>query len=76
MLQSFKTQGVTLDEYSKAIQEMQEKGYTIATMASPETWVLNNRKPKPKNGNGYRRVKPDLGDYVPDKSSEIVITED
>ena len=76
MLQSFKTQGVTLDEYSKAIQEMQEKGYTIATMASPETWVMNNRKPKPKNGNGSRRVKPDLGDYVPDKSSEIVITED
>ena len=73
-------QGVTVDDYSQAIKEMQEKGYTIATMKSPETWVLNNRKPKPKNnrvgGRGSRRVKPEMGDYVPDTSGVIVITED
>jgi len=38
--------GVTAEEYRQAIQEMQVKPYKIASMCSPEKWVLNNH-----NGN-------------------------
>lgn len=46
MLAKFQELGVTVDEYRRAIQEMQAGGYTVATMKSPEKWVMNNR-----NGN-------------------------
>jgi DnaD/phage-associated family protein len=42
---------------------------------------VDTRQKQPTRGNngnngGSRRVKPDLGDYVPDKSGVIVVTED
>jgi len=43
--------GVTPEEYRRAIQEMQVKPYKIASMCSPEKWVLNNHNGnKPKSG--------------------------
>lgn len=43
--------GVTAEEYRQAIQEMQVKPYKIASMCSPEKWVLNNHNGnKPKSG--------------------------
>ena len=43
--------GVTAEEYRRAIQEMQVKPYKIASMCSPEKWVLNNHNGnKPKSG--------------------------
>ena len=51
MLSKFQELGVTLDEYRKAIQEMQDGNYTISTMKSPEKWVMNNRNSKkPSSG--------------------------
>jgi len=50
-LARFESAGVTVEEYRKAIQEMQAGGYSCPTMKSPETWVMNNRngnKRKPK----------------------------
>jgi len=34
------------------------------------------KQPMARGGNGSRRIKPDMGDYVPDKSGVIVVTED
>lgn len=42
MIAKFVKIGVTPEEYGKAIKEMQAKPYKIATMTSPETWVMNN----------------------------------
>ena len=46
MLARFESAGVTVEEYRNAIKQMSEGGYTVATMKSPETWVMNNRNRK------------------------------
>lgn len=46
MLARFESAGVTVEEYRNAIKQMSEGGYTVATMKSPETWVMNNRNSK------------------------------
>lgn len=66
------TENVTHEEYRTAILEMLEKGYAVASIASPVKWVFINRikpEPKPRN-NGF-----DLSGYEVNRSSEIVITE-
>jgi hypothetical protein len=45
--------GVTPEEYRRAIQEMQAKPYKIASMKSPETWVVNNH-------NGHKQAGADI----------------
>lgn len=45
--------GVTPEEYRKAIREMQGKPYKIASMKSPETWVMNNH-------NGHKQPGADI----------------
>jgi hypothetical protein len=51
MVNRFIGLGVTPEEYRRAIQEMQVKPYKIASMCSPEKWVLNNHNGnKPKSG--------------------------
>jgi hypothetical protein len=51
MVKRFIGLGVTPEEYRKAIQEMQVKPYKIASMCSPEKWVMNNHNGnKPKSG--------------------------
>ena len=80
MLAKFDELGVTVDEYRRAIQEMQAGNYTVATMRSPEKWVMNNRnakKPAPR----VRQIdKKDEWGYIPgyvsDTSNEIVVRED
>ena len=80
MLAKFDELGVTVDEYRRAIQEMQSGGYTVASMKSPEKWVMNNRnakKPAPR----VRQIdKKDEWGYIPgyvsDTSNEIVVRED
>jgi len=52
LIQRFTKLGVLPTEYQKAIQEMQEKGYKIASMLSAETWTMNNR-----NGKKARKVE-------------------
>lgn len=42
--------GVTPEEYSRAIQDMQAKRYKIATMKSTETWVMNNHGSRKQAG--------------------------
>ena len=37
---------VTPEEYRTAVLEMQEKGYAVPKVSSPETWIMNNRKAK------------------------------
>ena len=56
LIQRFTKLGVLPTEYQKAIQEMQEKGYKIASMLSAETWTMNNR-------NGKKARKPASGSY-------------
>jgi hypothetical protein len=50
MVDRFVKLGITPDEYGKAIQQMQAKPYKIATMKSPEKWVMNNHNVKPASG--------------------------
>lgn len=51
MVKRFIGLGVTPEEYRKAIQEMRVKPYKIASMCSPEKWVMNNHNGnKPKSG--------------------------
>jgi hypothetical protein len=56
LIQRFVKLGVQPIEYQKAIQEMQTKGYKIASMLSAETWTMNNR-------NGKKAHKPEPGSY-------------
>jgi hypothetical protein len=69
MLAKFEELGVTVDEYRKAIQEMQAGGYTIASMTSPEKWVMNNRTNGNKKAVGYRQtrsISPELDEFLKD----------
>ena len=69
MLAKFEELGVTVDEYRKAIQEMQAGGYTIASMTSPEKWVMNNRTNGNKKAAGYRQtrsISPELDEFLKD----------
>jgi len=62
---------VTIDEFETAITEMQGKGYTVATIASPINWIMNNRN-KPKPG---QRQAPDMGDYKVNRSNAQIFIE-
>ena len=66
MLSKFQELGVTLDEYRKAIQEMQDGNYTIATMKSPEKWVMNNRNPKKPSSGSRGADKVPVGHELDD----------
>jgi len=82
MLAKFDELGVTVDEYRRAIQEMQAGNYTVATMKSPETWVMNNRNSKKPTSTGHVRAIDDksiwgyIPGYVGDTSNEEVIIND
>lgn len=53
MVNKFIGLGVTPEEYRRAIQEMQVKPYKIASMKSPEKWVMNNH-------NGHKQPGADV----------------
>ncbi len=82
MLTKFQELGVTVDEYRRAIQEMQAGGYTVATMKSPEKWVMNNRNSKKQTSTGHVRAIDDksmwgyIPGYVVDTSNEEVVIND
>ena len=82
MLTKFQELGVTVDEYRRAIQEMQAGGYTVATMKSPEKWVMNNRNSKKQTSTGHVRAIDDksmwgyIPGYVGDTSNEEVVIND
>jgi hypothetical protein len=69
MLTKFQELSVTVDEYRKAIQEMQTGNYTISTMTSPEKWVMNNRTNGSKKTVSYKPAKsisPELDEILKD----------
>lgn len=66
--------GVTEEEFTVAIQEMDEKGFTCSGISSARNWIINNRSSKKRQpGNSSGRAKPDLGDYKISRLSEVVI---
>jgi group I intron endonuclease len=66
--------GVTEEEFTVAIQEMDEKGFTCSGISSARNWIINNRSSKKRRpGNSSGRAKPDLGDYKISRLSEVVI---
>lgn len=66
--------GVTEKEFTVAIQEMDEKGFTCSAISSARNWITNNRNGKKRQpGNSSGRAKPDLGDYKISRLSEVVI---
>ena len=83
MLTKFQELGVTVDEYRRAIQEMQANpSYTIATMRSPENWTLNIHNNKKQTSTGHVRAIDDksmwgyIPGYVGDTSNEEVVIND
>lgn len=67
MLANFLERNVTVDEYRRAIQEMQAKNYTITNMDSAETWVMNNRKPSKSLSAGLDEILADAPIFAEDK---------
>ena len=66
--------GVTEEEFTIAIREMDEKGFTCSGISSARNWIINNRSSKKRQpGNSSGRAKPDLGDYKISRLSEVVI---
>ena len=52
--------GGTPDDFRKALQGMQDKDYTIASMASALTWTLKDidKRKQPARPNGHKPTKP------------------
>jgi len=68
--------GGTPDDYRKALQGMQDKDYTISSMASALKWTLADieKRKRPTRINNSRKPKgPDMGGYEVDRTSEVVI---
>lgn len=70
--------GGTPDDYRKALQGMQDKDYTISSMASALNWTLTDiekRKRPARVNNGRKPKVPDMGGYEVDRTSEVVIVD-